>query len=118
MGMFYKYDYEFHTDADGCVTYQKVKKLVRHGWEDVEKFISNMSECYDCIQLNEGVLGIGDWILIKFDETCKNANYYVIREWAATCWSSYQTVEPKQFLSAQEQKELEDYYDRLDAEEA
>lgn len=70
-----------------------------------QEFISNMIENgWDCVQLNEGVLGCGDLVLISPDENHYN---FVIREVYLTAWSSGQTIRKCKKLSKKILKEIE-----------
>ena len=70
-----------------------------------EEFICNMGEKgWDCIQLNEGGLGIGDWVLVAPTERHWN---FVIREKYLNAWSSAQTIRRCRKLSQKVLKEIE-----------
>lgn len=104
MGSFYHFVYNFAVENGELVTKRK-RELIHYEYQPVQRFISHLAEQgYDCHQLNEGTLLIGDWICIPPYE---NGKYFVIREHFQTAWSGYMTVEPKRKLSARELAELE-----------
>jgi hypothetical protein len=81
----------------------------------MEDFISSRIERgYEAIQLNEGNLGIGDWVLIAPDETKWN---YIIREVYLNMYSSAQTMRRCKQLSKNILKEIAEAYERFDKEE-
>lgn len=70
-----------------------------------QEFISSMIEKgWDCIQLDEGVLGVGDLVLIAPDDKHYN---FVIREVYLNEWSSGQTIRKCAKLSKKILKEIE-----------
>ena len=70
-----------------------------------DDFIRSMSaRNWTCIQLNEGVLGVGDWVLIAPTEHQWN---FVIREKYLNAWSSAQTIRKCRKLSKAIMKEIE-----------
>ena len=52
----------------------------------IEKYVNKGGET---LQLNEGVLGSGDWLLFDYSGHLK---FIVIKEVALNCWSSAHTV--------------------------
>jgi hypothetical protein len=71
-----------------------------------DAFISKLCrQGYEAIQLNEGSLGIGDWVLIAPDEKHYN---FVIREVYLNEWSSAQTIRRCAKLSQRILKEIEE----------
>jgi hypothetical protein len=86
-----------------------------YSWRDINDFINaRIERVYEAVQLNEGVLGIGDWVLIAPDETKWN---FIIREVYLNEWSSAQKMTRCRKLSKAIQKEIQAAYDRLDEEE-
>ena len=71
-------------------TEQFVQDMIKKGWE--------------CVQLREGVLGIGDCVLISPSE--RNWNF-VIREKALDSWNSAQTIRKCRKLSKAILQEIE-----------
>ena len=70
-----------------------------------EEFISSMSDKgWDCIQLNEGGVGIGDWVLVAPTENKWN---FIVREKFLNEWSSAQTIRRCRKLSQKILKEIE-----------
>lgn len=82
-------------------------KQTLYTWKSAETFIERMIECkrYEAVQLHEGSLGIGDWVLIPPDE---NQYHFVIREVPVSSVYSGQTIRRCRALSKKVQKELED----------
>ena len=73
-----------------------------------ERFISTMTEehGYTAVQLSEGTLGIGDWVLIAPNGEFMN---YLIKEVALNECSCAQTIErririPKKYLRMMEER--------------
>lgn len=86
-----------------------------YSWRDINDFINaRIERGYEAVQLNEGTLGIGDWVLIAPDETKWN---YIIREVYLNEWSSAQTLRKCRKLSKAIEKEIQAAYDRLNEEE-
>ena len=86
-----------------------------YSYRDMEDFInSRIERGYEAVQLNEGTLGIGNWVLIAPDENKWN---YIIREVYLDMYSSAQTMRRCRKLSKAIQKEIQAVYDRLDEEE-
>ena len=86
-----------------------------YSWRDMNDFINaRIERGYEAVQLNEGTLGIGDWVLIAPDENKWN---YIIREVYLNMYSSAQTLRRCRKLSKAIQKEIQAAYDRLDEEE-
>ena len=70
-----------------------------------EDFIRSLSaRDWECIQLNEGSLGIGDWVCIAPTDHQWN---FVIREKFLNEWSSAQTIRKCRKLSKAILKEIE-----------
>lgn len=70
-----------------------------------DEFISDrLYHGWNGIQLNEGVLGCGDWVLIAPTERHWN---YIIREVYLNEWSSAQTIRRCRKLSQKILKEIE-----------
>ena len=70
-----------------------------------QEFISSMIEKgWDCVELDEGVLGVGDLVLIAPDDKHYN---FVIREVYLNEWSSGQTIRKCAKLSQKILKEIE-----------
>lgn len=68
-------------------------------------FINSMIEKgWNGIQLNEGSLGVGDWVLIAPNERKWN---FIIREVYLNAWSSAQTIRRCRKLSQKILKEIE-----------
>ena len=44
---------------------------------------------YEAIQINEGILGIGEWVLLSHDE--HKYNFHIVEK-CLNCWSSGQTI--------------------------
>ena len=57
----------------------------------MQEFINQKVEQsgYEAIQLNDGVLGIGEWVLLSHDES--KYNFHIIEKYL-NCWSSGQTI--------------------------
>lgn len=70
-------------------TEEFVQSMIKNGWE--------------CIQLNEGVLGLGDLVLIAPTERHWN---YIIKEQFLNEWSSAQTIRRCRKLSQKILKEI------------
>lgn len=71
-----------------------------------EDFISSMIEKgWEAVQLNEGTLGIGYWVLIAPDDKHYN---FVIREVYYNMYSSVQTIRRCRKLSQKILKEIEE----------
>lgn len=71
-----------------------------------DDFIQRMYEKgYEAIQLNEGGVGIGDWVLIAPDEKHYN---FVIKEVFLNAWSSAQTIRRCRRISKALQKQIEE----------
>ena len=71
----------------------------------VENLIEGLMEKgYECIQLEEGCLGIGYWVCVAPSE-----NYYnfIVQEVPLNCWSSAHTITRKGRLSKEIQKRLD-----------
>lgn len=69
-----------------------------------EDFISSMIEKgWEAVQLNEGSLGVGDWVLIAPDDKHYNV---IIREVYVNEWSSAQTIRRCRELSQKILKEI------------
>ena len=73
----------------------------------VERFIAMMTEehGYTAVQLNEGTLGVGDWVLLAPSGEYTN---YIIKEVYLNEWSSGHTVErririPKKYIKMMEE---------------
>ena len=76
-----------------------------YGPTDTDKFINHMCEKgWEAIQLNEGGVGIGDWVLIAPDD---DHYHFVIREVYLNEWSSGQTVRKCSKLSKKLLKEID-----------
>ena len=76
-----------------------------YGPTDTSKFIDVMcAKGWEPIQLNEGGVGIGDWVLIAPDDDHYN---FVIREVYLNEWSSAQTVRRCSKLSKKLLKEID-----------
>ena len=70
-----------------------------------DEFISSMiSKGWEAVQLDEGTLGVGDWVLIAPTERHWN---YIIREVYLNAWSSAQTIRKCRKLSQKILKEIE-----------
>ena len=70
-----------------------------------QEFIDSMiKKGWDCVQLDEGVLGVGDLVLIAPDDNHYN---FVIREVYLNEWSSGQTIRKCAKLSQKVLKEIE-----------
>lgn len=71
-----------------------------------DEFISDrMSRGWNGVQLDEGVLGCGDWVLIAPTERHWN---YIVREVYLNPWSSAQTIRRCRKLSQKILKEIEE----------
>ena len=62
-----------------------------YGCAGTQEFIDKMVEQdgYEAVQLDEGVLGIGEWVLLSHNE--RKYNFH-IKEKYINCWSSGQTI--------------------------
>lgn len=70
-----------------------------------QDFINQMVEKgYEAIQISEGSLGIGDWVLLSNNERKYN---FVIREVFLNEWSSAQTIRRTAKISKALQAEIE-----------
>ena len=63
-----------------------------------------LAQGYELIQLREGILGVGDCVLLSHDESKYN---YIIREKYLNCWSSGQTVRRFSEISQALQDEID-----------
>jgi hypothetical protein len=87
--------------------------MTRYTISSTQEFIDHMiSKGWDAVQLNEGNLGLGDWVLIAPDEKYWN---FVIREvplgsWmdSVGSWASAQTIRRCRKLSQRILKEMEE----------
>lgn len=71
----------------------------------VEKLINDALEIgYEMVQLREGVLGVGDLVLISPDDKHYN---FVVREVALNEWSSAQTIRRCRKISKALQAEID-----------
>ncbi len=76
-----------------------------YSFQDVDKFVSDMIEKgYELIQLRDGVLGIGDSVLISPDAEHYN---FVIREIHLNEWSSGHTIRRASKISRKLQAEID-----------
>lgn len=81
------------------------KPMKLYSCTSTENFINLMIEKgYEAIQLREGVLGVGDWILLSHDERKYNFN---IRERFINEWSSGQSIRRIAKISKALQEEIE-----------
>lgn len=64
---------------------------------------------YEYIQISEGTLGCGDWVLISPDNSHWN---YVGREIYLNCWSSGNTLRRCREISKSLQKEIDEALER------
>lgn len=111
MGKFY-YMKETLAVENGKLVIKRKREPIHFEYQSVERFINSLCKYgYDCHQIDEGTLLIGDWICCP-PENGNYADYYVIRERYQNEWSSYMTVEPKRKLSARETEELKEYYEK------
>lgn len=70
-----------------------------------EKLIGELiDKGYDLIQLSDGVLGLGDCVLIAPDDQHYN---FVIREYALTSWTSRQTIQRTKRITKALQAEID-----------
>lgn len=77
-----------------------------YSYRAADELISTMFErSYECINLREGVLGSGDWVLIAPDEEHYN---FVIREVVLNEWSSAHTIRRCKKLSQKILKEIKE----------
>lgn len=81
-------------------------KQTVYTWKSAEEFIERMvnEKGYEAVQLNEGSLGIGDWVLIAPDDKHYN---FVIREAYYSSVCSGQTIRRCKTLSQKVLKEIE-----------
>lgn len=80
-----------------------------------EEFIASMIERgWECVQLSEGSLGIGDCVLIAPTERHWN---FIIREKFLNEWSSAQTIRRCKKLSQAILKEIEKFANTEEEEE-
>ena len=71
-----------------------------------EEFINKLYALnYTCVQLNEGGVGIGDWICLSNDSKRYN---FIITEVYLNEWSSAQKIRAQAKLSKKNQKALAD----------
>lgn len=68
---------------------------------------------YELVQLREGILGVGDCVLLSPDE---NYYHYIIKEKYKNEWSSVQTIRRCKKLSKKMQIEIEKAIDNIDKE--
>jgi len=80
-------------------------------YEVVDELISKMANAgYEIVQLNEGSLGSGDWVLIAPNDTMYN---FVIREVALNEWSSGHTIRRCAKLSKKVKAEIDKIYESV-----
>lgn len=91
-------------------------KQTVYDWKSTEEYIESIVNKYghEAIQLNEGSLGIGDWVLISPDDKHYNI---VIREVFVSSVCSGQTIRKCKTLSKKILKEIEEYRNRANVEE-
>lgn len=92
-------------------------KQTVYDWKSTEEYIESIVNKYghEAIQLNEGSLGIGDWVLISPDDKHYNI---VIREVFVSSVCSGQTIRKYKTLSNKILKEIEEYRKRTNGEES
>ena len=92
-------------------------KQTVYDWKSTEEYIESIVIKYghEAIQLNEGSLGIGDWVLISPDDKHYNI---VIREVFVSSVCSGQTIRKCKTLSNKILKEIEEYRKRTNGEES
>lgn len=92
-------------------------KQTVYDWKSTEEYIESIVSKYghEAIQLNEGSLGIGDWVLISPDDKHYNI---VIREVFVSSVCSGQTIRKCKTLSNKILKEIEEYRKRTNDEES
>lgn len=79
--------------------------MKRYTISSTEEFIRSMCDKgWNGIQLSEGVLGIGDWVLVAPTE--RNYNF-VIKEIPLNSWSSAQTIRRARKISQRMQKRID-----------
>lgn len=84
-----------------------------YSYEAVDEFISRLYESgYETIQLNEGTLGSGDWVLIAPNDNQYN---FVIREVALNEWSSGHTIRRCSKISKKLQAEIDRLFEEISA---
>ena len=91
-------------------------KQTVYDWKSTEEYIESIVNKYGhkAIQLNEGSLGIGDWVLVSPDDKHYNI---VIREVFVSSVCSGQTIRKCKTLSKKILKEIEEYRNRANVEE-
>ena len=82
-----------------------------YSYEAVDEFISEMgNRGYEAIQIDEGCLGSGSWVLVAPDEKHYN---FVIREVALNEWSSGHTIRRCAKISKKLQAEINASMDKI-----
>ena len=91
-------------------------KQTIYDWKSTEEYIDSIVSKYghEAVQLNEGSLGIGDWVLISPDE---KHYHIVIREVYVSSVCSGQTIRKCSKLSEKLLKEIERVRKKLEAED-
>lgn len=117
-------DVEYTTVKYGDVETKRTKSLLgldlnkynvpTYNYKEIDDFIHNLGEDYECINVNEGTLGSGDWICIPSED---NKPIFVIRERFESSWSSVHTIEETNELTDELSKEIDDFYNSLDNED-
>lgn len=78
-----------------------------YDYHEVDTFINELyKKDYECIQIDEGCLGSGDWICVAPDDS----HCFVIRERFVSSWNCTHTIEKANRVSKEIQEELDRYY--------
>lgn len=66
------------------------KREKLYDYHEIDELIGRLTkENYECVQVDEGILGSGNWICVAPDDKHYN---FIINEVALNCWSSAHTI--------------------------